>query len=243
MQNDDLIKRYYSQLLLDGMSVEKQKLLSKKSVTVIGCGGLGSPLATYLAGSGIGNITLIDHDVVELRNLHRQVFYCENDIGTNKVDVLAKYLKSLNSNISIQTNAKRSWDLVNKDLKSDLLIDCADNLRTSYSLNKVACEEKIGFLTASVAGNIGQISLFDNEKNHCCLECIFPKEGDMDGNDCADIGILGPSVALIASIQTSIAIDYLIGEKLHVNQIYRVDTKNFSIQKNKISPDSSCKIN
>ncbi|MBA4730334.1 MAG: ThiF family adenylyltransferase, partial [SAR86 cluster bacterium] len=125
MQNDDLIKRYYSQLLLDGMSVEKQKLLSKKSVTVIGCGGLGSPLATYLAGSGIGNIILIDHDVVELRNLHRQVFYCENDIGTNKVDVLAKYLKSLNSNISIQTNAKRSWDLVNKDLKSDLLIDCA----------------------------------------------------------------------------------------------------------------------
>ena len=65
----------------------------------------------------------------------------------------------------------------------------------------------------------------------------------MDGNDCADIGILGPSVALIASIQTSIAIDYLIGEKLHVNQIYRVDTKTFSIQKNKISPDSSCKIN
>ena len=81
MQKDELIKRYYSQILLDELSIEKQELLSKKSITVIGCGGLGSPLAAYLAGAGVGKIKLVDDDTVELRNLHRQVFFSEDDIG------------------------------------------------------------------------------------------------------------------------------------------------------------------
>ena len=111
MQKDELIKRYYSQILLDELSIEKQELLSKKSITVIGCGGLGSPLAAYLAGAGVGKIKLVDDDTVELRNLHRQVFFSEDDIGIKKVKALSNYLKNLNSNTTIEIHDKKSWEL------------------------------------------------------------------------------------------------------------------------------------
>ena len=113
MQKDELIKRYYSQILLDELSIEKQELLSKKSITVIGCGGLGCPLAAYLAGAGVGKIKLVDDDTVELRNLHRQVFFSENDIGIKKVKAL--------SDLANEINQPSNWaDLdVMKRLKQD----------------------------------------------------------------------------------------------------------------------------
>ena len=242
MQKDELIKRYYSQILLDELSIEKQELLSKKSITVIGCGGLGSPLAAYLAGAGVGTIKLVDDDTVELRNLHRQVFFSENDIGIKKVKALSDYLKNLNSNTTTEIYDKKSWELSYDNIKSDLLIDCADNLRTSYDLNKVCSKERAAFLTASIAAHVGQILLFSNDSQHCCLECVFPSEGELDANDCADVGVLGPSVALVSSLQSLIALGYLLEQKSHANHIYRINTKEFLINKNKVLPDSSCKI-
>ena len=122
------------------------------------------------------------------------------------------------------------------------MIDCADNLRTSYDLNKVCSKEKFAFLTASIAAHVGQILLFSNHSQHCCLECVFPSEGELDANDCADVGVLGPSVALVSSLQSLIAIDFLLEQKSHSNHIYRINTKEFLINKNKVLPDSSCKI-
>ena len=122
------------------------------------------------------------------------------------------------------------------------MIDCADNLRTSYDLNRV-CSRKGYFLTASIAAHVGQILLFSNDSQHCCLECVFPSEGELDANDCADVGVLGPSVALVSSLQSLIALDFLLEQKSHSNHIYRINTKEFLINKNKrVLSDSSCKI-
>ena len=94
------------------------------------------------------------------------------------------------------------------------MIDCADNLRTSYDLNRVCSKERVAFLTASIAAHVGQILLFSNDSQHCCLECVFPSEGELDANDCADVGVLGPSVALVSSLQSLIALDFCLSKNL-----------------------------
>jgi len=243
LKNEDFLKRYFSQLVLEDMDLEMQEALLNKTIVVIGCGGLGSPLATYLAGAGVGNITLIDPDIVELKNLHRQVFYTEDDINRDKVSVLAKHLNSLNHSCQVKTFKNKSWDVEESHFHADLVIDCADNFRTTYSLNSICVNECIPFLTASVSGTAGQTVLYRNLKSeHCCHCCIFPPDGELDGNECAEVGVLGPTVSMVAAMQSSIALDFLLGRDRHSEILYRFNANDLSTKKNKIKSDNSCKL-
>ena len=109
--NDSLVSRFYSQIILEDFSIQDQENLLKKEITIIGCGGLGSPLSVYLAASGIGRINLVDPDKVEIRNLHRQVFFQEEDIGKFKVDVLKDHIERLNSHCKVNTFKSKSWEI------------------------------------------------------------------------------------------------------------------------------------
>ena len=109
--NNSLVSRFYSQIILEDFSVQDQEELLKKEITIIGCGGLGSPVSVYLAASGIGKINLVDPDKVEIRNLHRQVFFQEQDVGRHKVDVLQDHIEKSNSHCKITVFKQKSWEI------------------------------------------------------------------------------------------------------------------------------------
>ena len=143
--NNSLVSRFYSQIILEDFSVQDQEELLKKEITIIGCGGLGSPVSVYLAASGIGKINLVDPDKVEIRNLHRQVFFQEQDVGRHKVDTLQDHIEKLNSHCKITVFKQKSWEINFDKYKSEMMLDCSDNFRTKYSLNE-ACVKNLSLI-------------------------------------------------------------------------------------------------
>ena len=144
--NDSLVSRFYSQIILEDFSIQDQENLLKKEITIIGCGGLGSPLSVYLAASGIGRINLVDPDKVEIRNLHRQVFFQEEDIGKFKVDVLKDHIEGLNSHCKVSTLKNKSWEMNFNEYSSEMIFDCSDNFRTKYSLNEACVNNNLSLI-------------------------------------------------------------------------------------------------
>ena len=242
--NNSLVSRFYSQIILEDFSIQDQENLLKKEITIIGCGGLGSPVSVYLAASGVGRINLVDPDVVEIRNLHRQVFFQEEDIGEFKVDVLKDHIERLNSHCKVNTFKSKSWEINFNEYSSEMIFDCSDNFRTKYSLNEACVNNNVPFCNASVSDSDGQIALFANKvDSHCCYNCLFPENGDIDANDCAEAGVLGPTVSLVASLQALIGLKYLLNKFNDTETIFRVCSKKISIEKNKILSNSSCRLN
>ena len=237
-------QRYYSQLVLDDFSYEDQKILCESEVTIIGCGGLGSPLAVYLVAAGVGKINLIDFDAVEERNLHRQVFYKESDIGRKKVEALKDYLINLDKEVEVNIYPVKSSEINFKKINSNLFFDCTDNLKTSFELNQemVNLNKPICFASASEFN--GQIIIFKNsKKEHCCYSCLFKESGDLETNHCVSLGVLGPAVAVIASMQSLIGMRFICGKFEETETLIRVDSSKFEIKKNRVFSDKSCRLN
>lgn len=225
-----LSNRYSRQINLIGE--ESQKKLAHSSVVVVGAGGIGSPCLYYLAAGGIGNIGFVDHDRVNLSNLHRQVLYDENSIGKPKTAVATEKLSCLNSEINYQ-DYHLEINLDNaKDILSnyDLVIDATDNFKTRYLINDICCKLNKPFINASIFQNKIQIMLF--EIQHGCYRCAFPEPPPpFLMNNCSDAGVLGASVGIAGTITANIAINYLIDQRTPLLQkIYALDCNSLNIQ-------------
>lgn len=186
-----------------------QARINSSSVLIIGAGGLGSPAAAYLAGSGIGKITLVDHDTIAEHNLHRQVFYREQHLGKHKAEVLGQYLKTLNSSITVNALTTRLLSsnvqqLVNEH---DIILDCADNFATTYLLNDTCNAYNKYLISASIIGTKGYLGIFC--KNAPSYRAVFPTPPGFSGN-CASNGVLGPAVGSLALMQAQQVIMLLL---------------------------------
>src|SRR3990167_4713474 len=167
--------RYAQQTTLPELGPEGQQRLYESSVLVVGAGGLGAPVLLYLAAAGVGTITIIDHDLVELSNLQRQIIFCENEILKPKAEAAANRLKALNSSNRIiahhekltATNAQQHLE------QHDLIFDCTDNLRTKYILNDSCFLLKKPLISASLLRFSGQITLY-HAQHAPCMRCLFP---------------------------------------------------------------------
>ncbi len=208
--NTSLINNRYSrQTLLPEVGEHGQHRLNNSSVLIIGAGGLGSPAAAYLAGSGMGKITVVDHDTIAEHNLHRQVFYREQHIGEYKAKVLADYLKGLNSDITINAIKARLLSsnveqLVNKH---DIILDCADNFATTYLLNDTCQAHNKYLISASIIGTKGYLGIFC--KTAPSYRAVFPTPPEFAGN-CASNGVFGPAVGSLALMQAQQVIMLLL---------------------------------
>ncbi|XP_043932101.1 adenylyltransferase and sulfurtransferase MOCS3 isoform X2 [Protopterus annectens] len=202
LSNEDIM-RYSRQLIVPDFGVRGQLKLAETSVLVVGCGGLGCPLAQYLAAAGIGRLGLLDFDDVELNNLHRQVLHGENRIGMPKSFSAAIALKQLNSRVEcipyhMQLNHKNASHLIKQ---YDIVADCSDNVPTRYLVNDVCVLRKKPLVSASALRMEGQLTVY----NYCggpCYRCLYPKPPPPETvTNCADGGVLGVVPGIMGCLQ------------------------------------------
>ncbi len=205
------LERYSRHILLDEIGEEGQLALKAARVLIVGVGGLGSPVATYLAAAGVGTIGLVDDDVVELSNLHRQILFSQDDLGQAKVVAGARRMKAANDSINVQIHHERLSAASAEALISDydVVVDCTDNFATRYAINDACLLLGRPFVYGSIYRFEGQVSVFC-QPGGPCYRCLFPEESAVVAN-CAEAGVVGVLAGVIGSIQATEALKLLLG--------------------------------
>uniref|UniRef100_A0A0N5BDC1 Adenylyltransferase and sulfurtransferase MOCS3 homolog n=1 Tax=Strongyloides papillosus TaxID=174720 RepID=A0A0N5BDC1_STREA len=198
------INRFSRQLILRGFGVEAQKKLKNGSALIVGAGGLGCPVAIYLAAAGVGKIGIVDHDGVSIDNLHRQIGHKSENVGMNKSVSLKSFIQSLNPSIEIRTYETL---ITSKNVKEimmeyDVVGDCSDNVVTRYLLNDAAVLYGKILVSGSALGWEGQLTTYSYDKNCPCYRCLFPVPPPPESvTNCSEGGVLGPIVGVIGSME------------------------------------------
>lgn len=244
--NDEQLLRYSRHLLLEEIDVIGQEKLLNSHILVIGAGGLGSAAAPYLAAAGVGHITLVDHDEVELTNLQRQIMHAESSIGKSKVASGKEFLLRLNSSIKIETiQAKATASLLDELLPSvDLVLDCTDNFSTRHLINAACVKNHTPLVSGSALKFDGQVSVFDSRNpNSPCYACIFSPDEQFEEVSCSSMGIFSPLVGIIGAMQAAQALQVLIGfgESL-VGRMLLWNGRITQIDEIRISRNSECSV-
>ncbi|MEG0481474.1 MAG: HesA/MoeB/ThiF family protein [Acinetobacter sp.] len=201
---------YSRQILLDGWDIDAQEKLKLANILIVGCGGIGCTTAELLARAGVGKITLIDADTIEISNLQRQIAYTEQDVGFYKSEILAKRLQQINPFIQVESYTVKLDESNVQSLiaQQDLVLDGCDNFTTRYLVNQMCTQLNVPLISASAIGFQGQ--LFMVEGNSACYECLFPKEQHINESfRCADSGVLATTPNVMASLQAHHALLYL----------------------------------
>lgn len=207
--------RYSRQQLVSQFGELGQLRLQQAHVLIVGTGGLGCTIANHLAGAGIGHLTLIDHDLVSISNLHRQILFSEKDIGLSKAEQAKKALTLLNSDVKITsiTNRLSKANALTLCRNSDLVIDAADTFLSSFLLSDSCFKLGVPMLTASVNQTFGYVAGVCGDAPS--LRAIFPRLPQQN-TSCDIVGVTGPSVGIIASIQAQEALKLLIRSKENI---------------------------
>ncbi|MCK4951511.1 MAG: molybdopterin-synthase adenylyltransferase MoeB [Gammaproteobacteria bacterium] len=211
--NDNQLLRYSRQIMLPQVGIEGQQKLLDSRVLIIGLGGLGSPIAMYLASAGVGHLTLVDDDSVELSNLQRQILHTQHDIGKSKVDSAQDTLLALNPDISITTFSTRLDDnaLSQQVQQADIILDATDNFATRFKINAACVQNRTPLVSGAAIRTEGQVAVFRPELDDSpCYRCLYKDEGELD-ETCTENGVLAPLVGIIGSVQAMEAIKILIG--------------------------------
>ncbi|MGX1927039.1 molybdopterin-synthase adenylyltransferase MoeB [Vibrio sp. NH-7] len=206
--SDQEMLRYNRQIILKQFDFEGQEALKQSSVLVLGAGGLGCASSQYLATAGVGKLTLVDDDVVELSNLQRQVLHHDSDIGRKKVDSAADALKELNPHLNVATVDKRLSDTDLKTLieQHTLVLDASDNVDTRNQLNRLCYADKVPLVSGAAIRMEGQISVFTyQDAEQPCYECLSALFGD-GALSCVEAGVMAPVVGIVGAVQAMEAI-------------------------------------
>lgn len=242
--NDEQLLRYSRQIMLPQVDVAGQEKLLAARALIIGMGGLGSPVAMYLATAGVGHIVLVDDDKVELSNLQRQIAHGTPDIGLSKVASAKQTLLNLNPEIKITTYDERLSDknLSNEIELANVVIDGTDNFTTRFALNKACVEHKTPLVSGAAIRMEGQVSVFNKTPNSPCYNCLYKDEGELD-TSCSTNGVLSPVVGIIGSIQATEAIKVLldIGDCLD-GKLLILDALHMEFRTLKLKKDPACPV-
>ncbi|WP_286739511.1 HesA/MoeB/ThiF family protein [Psychrobacter sp. UBA3068] len=215
---DEELLRYARQILLDGWDIDAQLRLKSARVVIIGAGGLGCPASETLVRAGLGQVHLIDDDVIEASNLQRQTLFLPEDIGQPKAQAAAIMLKRINPLITARgtvarLNEDNAYELLDMaGGKPDLLLDCTDNFATRDIINRISVRYQIPLLSASAIAMQGQLALFEPHLNTGCYHCVFGSVVLDEANDertCANSGVLASTTAIMGNLQSNAALQYL----------------------------------
>lgn len=210
--NDEQLLRYSRQIMLPDFDIAAQEKLLAAKVLIVGLGGLGSPVALYLAAAGVGELWLADHDAVDLSNLQRQIVHGENAIGRAKVASAAAAVRALNSQIKVNTiEQKIQGDLLDDSVAAvDLVVDCSDNFRTRFALNAACWKNKKPLVSGAAIRSEGQLLAIDPRRaDSPCYRCLYDDAVQDEQLSCAQNGVLAPLVGVIGTLQALEAIKLL----------------------------------
>ncbi|HEY3326098.1 MAG TPA: molybdopterin-synthase adenylyltransferase MoeB [Novimethylophilus sp.] len=244
--NDNQLLRYSRHILLPQIAYEGQEKLSQSHALIVGAGGLGSPVALYLGAGGVGKLTICDYDDVDMTNLQRQVIHNTAAIGVNKAISAQQSLQAINPEISVTPIPRRSTEegLLQLAETADVVIDCSDNFRTRYALNRICVRLRKPLVSGAAIGFEGQVTVFDMRHDDSpCYHCLFP---DMDTDSemrCAENGVFAPLVGIIGTVQAAEAMKLLlgIGESLQ-GRLLLLDCTTMEWRSIRLKRDPACSV-
>jgi adenylyltransferase/sulfurtransferase len=239
------LERYSRQLVLPEIGQAGQKKLKDSSAMIVGAGGLGIPAAVYLAAAGVGRIGLVDDDVVEKSNLHRQTLYSEKDLGRAKAKVAEESLRRVNPLVAVEAHQARLDSTNAMDILKgyDVVLDCTDNFPARYLINDACVLLRTPDIYASIFRFDGQASVFDAQKGPC-YRCLFPEPPPPETvQDCAVAGVLGVLPGIMGSIQAAQAINLLVGNgKPLVGRLLLFNASDMSFNEVRIGKNPACPV-
>lgn len=254
--NDNQLIRYSPQIMLPQFDIAGQQRLMASHALIIGLGGLGSPVAMYLAASGVGQLTLVDDDTVELSNLQRQILHTQADIGRVKVESAAETLRAMNPEINITTRAQRlnADDLHQAVQQADVVIDASDNFATRFAINQACVETHTPLVSGAAIRLEGQVSVFLNQSPNNdatkddpktatpCYRCLY-EDIPEPAATCSENGVLSPVVGIIGSIQATEAIKLLAGLGTSLSgRLLTLDAATMEFREIRLRQDPACPV-
>jgi molybdopterin/thiamine biosynthesis adenylyltransferase len=212
----------------------------------VGAGGLGSPVALYLAASGVGALTICDFDVVDLTNLQRQIVHTTSAVGINKAISAQNTLFNINPEVRVNTVCEKSTeaDFARLISQADVVLDCSDNFATRYMLNKLCVQLKKPLVSGAALGFEGQVTVYDMRSDTSpCYHCLFPDNGEDTDLRCANNGVFAPLVGMIGTTQAAEALKLLvgIGESLQ-GRLLLLDALAMEWRTIKLGKDPACSV-
>ena len=242
--NDDQLLRYSRQIMLPQIGIEGQERLMESRVMVLGLGGLGSPVAMYLAAAGVGELVLVDFDRVDLTNLQRQVVHGTGRIGMPKVESARQTLVELNPEIQVETIDRKLEDtaLQQQVARADLVVDASDNFATRFALNAACVAAGKPLVSGAAIRMEAQVTVFPGTPAGPCYRCLYPEDGTVD-ETCSANGVLAPLVGIIGSLQALEAIKLLTGAGTPlVGRLLLLDALDMEWRSIKLRPDPECPV-
>ena len=244
--NDEQLLRYSRHILLPEIGIEGQEKLLAARALVIGAGGLGSPVALYLASAGVGSITLCDNEDVDLTNLQRQIVHRTASVGSKKVDSARATLAAINPGIKVAALAERADEqrLAALAADADVVIDGSDNFATRHAANRVCVRLKKPLVSGAAIRFDGQVSVFDlRAPDSPCYACLFPEHGESEDVRCAVMGVFAPLTGIIGSIQSAEALKLLIGTgELLAGRLLLLDALEMQVRIISLKKDPACPV-
>lgn len=240
---DQNVNRYSRHELLKELGTEGQAKIRAAKVLIIGAGGLGSPASLYLTSAGVGKITIVDGDTVDLTNLQRQVVHSTERVGIPKALSAKISLQAVNPEVELEALVMIPDEDQTRELvrAHDIILDCTDNTKSRYRLNRICWEEKKPLVSAGCVCFTGQVSVFDfRQADSACYACLFPNH---DGNDekASALGVFAPLVGILGCTQASEALKLIagIGEPL-VGRLFMIDALTMDVQVLKYRRNKNC---
>ena len=243
---DDQLLRYSRHILLDELGIEGQERILAAHALVIGAGGLGSPVALYLASAGVGHITLVDHDTVDATNLQRQIAHTLQRVGQPKVDSAQAAIHAINPDVRVSAIAERANAALLDRLvaQADVVLDCCDNFATRQAVNRACAQHGKPLVSGAAIRMDGQVSVFDpRQADSPCYACVFPPEPAPEETRCATMGVFAPLVGIIGSVQAAEALKLLshTGSSL-AGRLLMLDARHMDWSEVRIARHADCLV-
>ncbi|HXW11339.1 MAG TPA: ThiF family adenylyltransferase [Nitrososphaeraceae archaeon] len=241
LENEDL-QRYSRQIMLEEIGFVGLEKLRKAKVCVVGVGGIGNPVVTQLTAMGVGKLKIVDRDIIEISNLHRQHLYTENDLGKVKVEAAKERLEKINSSVEIEALPNSVTKYTAESIISgyDIVVDALDSIDARYALNDACIKLNIPLIYAGALGMLGSVCTIIPNKT-ACLRCIFPALAEDDMPTCSTEGVHPSILYLVGGIQVSEVVKIILGEKPTLeNKLMYVDLNDLSLEKISVFRQEEC---
>jgi molybdopterin/thiamine biosynthesis adenylyltransferase len=245
MEDADLL-RYSRHILLNELGIEGQQRILDGRVLLVGAGGLGSPVALYLGSAGVGQITVVDDDTVDLTNLQRQVAHTEARVGLPKVLSIQCAIAALNSGVCVNPVQARADATLLHTLvaQADVVVDCCDNFKTRHAINAACVQHRVPLVSGAAVRFDGQVAVYDpRDEQSPCYACVFPPDAGFEETLCATMGVFAPLVGLVGSMQAAEVLKLLsqAGRPL-TGRLLMIDGRSMELTELKLGRRINCSV-